>query len=172
MRALMLDPPVLLLDEPLGALDPIIRSDLQQELKELFARLNKTVLLVTHDLNEAGRLASHLVLMDQGCIVQDGSLQDLIQHPATRYVERFVAAWQAMSPAERVCHAPEQLCERWQIAERTLRDWNKRRVVPFFKLGGKFIRYALKDVEAYELRGWRAPRAGRQRAVRQEEVVV
>ncbi len=99
MRALMLDPPVLLLDEPLGALDPIIRSDLQQELKELFARLNKTVLLVTHDLNEAGRLASHLVLMDQGCIVQDGSLQDLIQHPATRYVERFVAAWRSSSDA-------------------------------------------------------------------------
>lgn len=99
MRALMLDPPVLLLDEPLGALDPIIRSDLQQELKELFARLNKTVVLVTHDLNEAGRLASHLVLMDQGCIVQDGSLEALIHHPATRYVERFVAAWRTSTDA-------------------------------------------------------------------------
>ncbi len=97
MRALMLDPAILLLDEPLGALDPIVRSDLQQELKELFVRLNKTVVLVTHDLNEADRLASQLVLMDQGCIVQHGTLQDLIQRPATRYVERFVAAWRQTS---------------------------------------------------------------------------
>lgn len=93
MRALMLDPSILLLDEPLGALDPIVRSDLQVELKELFARLNKTVVLVTHDLNEAGRLADQLVLMDKGCIVQTGSLQELIQAPASEYVERFVAAW-------------------------------------------------------------------------------
>ena len=103
MRALMLDPPVLLLDEPLGALDPIVRSDLQQELKELFARLNKTVVLVTHDLNEADRLAGHLVLMDQGRIVQAGTLQALIHQPATRYVERFVAAWRQTSVT---CVAP------------------------------------------------------------------
>ncbi len=53
---------------------------------------------------------------------------------------------------------PAQLCQRWQLAERTLRDWNKRRVVPFFKLGGKFIRYRLEDVRAFEEKGWRAPR--------------
>jgi len=97
MRSLMLDPPILLLDEPLGALDPIVRSDLQHELKELFRKLNKTVVLVTHDLNEADRLAGRLVLMDQGQIVQDGTFRDLVDRPATRYVERFVSAWQHRS---------------------------------------------------------------------------
>src|SRR5262249_39006778 len=63
MRALMLDPSVLLLDEPLGALDPVIRSDLQEDLRRVFQALHKTVVLVTHDLGEAGFLGDHLVLL-------------------------------------------------------------------------------------------------------------
>ena len=93
IRALMLDPEILLLDEPLGALDPIVRHDLQQELKELFSQLQKTVLLVTHDLNEAQFLANHLILMHQGVIVQDGCLSDFIDHPASTYVTKFFSAW-------------------------------------------------------------------------------
>jgi predicted site-specific integrase-resolvase len=53
---------------------------------------------------------------------------------------------------------PQQLCARWQMAERTLREWNRRRVVPFFKLGGKLLRYRRADVEAFEGKGWRAAR--------------
>src|SRR5215471_11138624 len=68
MRALMLDPSVLLLDEPLAALDPMIRSDLQQDLRDIFARLGKTVVLVTHDLAEAGYLAQSIVLLRDGKI--------------------------------------------------------------------------------------------------------
>lgn len=100
MRALMRDPPILLLDEPLGALDPITRSDLQTELKDLCKRLGKTVLLVTHDLFEAGYLADRIVLLNQGCIVQQGSLKDLIRQPADEFVRRFVASHRRHLEAE------------------------------------------------------------------------
>ena len=65
MRALILDPPILFLDEPLGALDPIVRSDLQKELKRIFKLLKKTVVIVTHDLSEAGFFADSLTLLRQ-----------------------------------------------------------------------------------------------------------
>jgi len=92
MRALMLDPEVLLLDEPLGALDPMVRSGLQDELKQIFASLHKTVVLVTHDLAEAAFLADKIVLMRAGHIVQSGTLKDMVQQPAEHFVERFVQA--------------------------------------------------------------------------------
>lgn len=90
MRALLLDPPLLLLDEPLGALDPMIRRDLQRDLAGLFATLGKTVVLVTHDIAEAGALADELVLLNAGQIVQQGSLADLLQRPAAAFVSEFV----------------------------------------------------------------------------------
>ncbi len=93
IRALMLDPEILLLDEPLGALDPIVRHDLQQELKALFAQLQKTVLLVTHDVHEAQYLAEHLILMHQGAIVQDGLMTEFLDSPASHYVTKFFSAW-------------------------------------------------------------------------------
>ena len=92
MRALMLDPEVLLLDEPLGALDPMIRFELQEDLQRVFSTLRKTVVLVTHDLAEAAFLGDSIVLMRAGRIVQQGTLQDLLQHPAEEFVERFVRA--------------------------------------------------------------------------------
>ena len=76
MRALMLDPEVLLLDEPLGALDPIVRSELQGDLRDIFRALRKTVVAVTHDIGEAGFLGDRLVLLREGEIVQQGSLQE------------------------------------------------------------------------------------------------
>ena len=92
MRALMLDPPVLLLDEPLGALDPITRFDLQQDLREVFARLRKTVVLVTHDLAEAEFFGGTAVLLREGRIVQRGTIEDLVRTPADPFVARFVQA--------------------------------------------------------------------------------
>ena len=92
MRALMLDPEVLLLDEPLGALDPMIRSQLQTELKRIFNQLDKTVVLVTHDLHEAAFFADQITLMRDGTIVQTGSLQQLLQSPADAFVTEFVSA--------------------------------------------------------------------------------
>ena len=96
MRALMLDPEVLLMDEPLGALDPLIRFELQNELREIFDRLNKTVVLVTHDLNEANFLAGELVLMRAGQIEQRGDLGSLRRTPATEFVAHFIRAQHLM----------------------------------------------------------------------------
>jgi osmoprotectant transport system ATP-binding protein len=92
MRALMLSPELLLLDEPLGALDPLVRSSLQKELKEIFARLGQTVLLVTHDLPEAAYFGDKLVLMNAGRIVQEGSIIDLKERPSAPFVTEFITA--------------------------------------------------------------------------------
>ena len=92
MRSLMLDPEVLLLDEPLGALDPMIRLDLQADLREVFTTLGKTVLMVTHDLGEAAFFADTVVLLRDGRIVQQGSMEQLLREPADDFVQRFIQA--------------------------------------------------------------------------------
>lgn len=92
MRALMLDPEVLLLDEPLGALDPMIRRDLQAELREIFENLGKTVLMVTHDLGEAAFFGDTVVLLRDGRIVQQGKMEQLLRAPADDFVQRFIKA--------------------------------------------------------------------------------
>jgi osmoprotectant transport system ATP-binding protein len=92
MRALVLSPELLLLDEPLGALDPLVRAGLQKELKEIFARLRQTVLLVTHDLAEAAYLADTIVLMNEGATLQQGSITDLRDHPVSPFVTEFINA--------------------------------------------------------------------------------
>lgn len=96
MRALMLDPPILLLDEPLGALDPMIRYELQEDLKHIFASLHKTVLMVTHDLAEASYFADHIVLMNRGSIVQQGQVSDLFLKPTDTFVTKFIQAQRAI----------------------------------------------------------------------------
>lgn len=90
MRALMLDPEILLLDEPLGALDPMIRFDLQTDLKEIFSSLNKTVVMVTHDMNEAAYFGDEIVLMKNGSVVQKGILKELVNQPKEDYVKQFI----------------------------------------------------------------------------------
>jgi osmoprotectant transport system ATP-binding protein len=92
MRALMLDPELLLLDEPLGALDPMIRYELQRELKSIFAQLGKTVIMVTHDIAEAAFFGHTLVLMRDGHIVQTGPFKMLARKPAEPFVEQFITA--------------------------------------------------------------------------------
>lgn len=92
MRALMLNPDYIFLDEPLAALDPIIRFELQQQLKQIFSYLRKTVILVTHDMREAAYLGSEIILMRLGRIVQKGSFQDLIHSPTESFVTAFIQA--------------------------------------------------------------------------------
>ena len=90
-RALAADPPVLLMDEPFGALDPIARRALQREFLDWKRRLGKAVLLVTHDLREAFLLADRIALMDRGRIRQAGSRADLVERPADDFVREFVS---------------------------------------------------------------------------------
>lgn len=92
MRALMLDPDVLLLDEPLAALDPMIRHELQTDLRDIFRSLQKTVVLVTHDIGEAGYFGHDIVLLRDGTTVQRGSLNELITAPADQFVDSFISA--------------------------------------------------------------------------------
>ncbi len=92
MRALVLDPPLLLLDEPLGALDPIVRAGLQDELRRIFAALRKTVLLVTHDVREAVLFQSTITLLRAGRVVQQGTFADLARRPAEPFVAEFLGA--------------------------------------------------------------------------------
>ena len=92
MRGLMLDPDVLLLDEPLGALDPMIRFSLQEELRAIFRQLQKTVVIVTHDLTEAAFFGDEIILMKTGRVVQQGSLESMVEQPATPFVTEFVNA--------------------------------------------------------------------------------
>ena len=92
IRALMLDPQVLLLDEPLGALDPIVRHELQTQMRELFDQLDKTVVLVTHDVAEAAWLGDTLVLMRRGRVLQQGSARELLDTPTDPFVREFMTA--------------------------------------------------------------------------------
>jgi osmoprotectant transport system ATP-binding protein len=91
-RALAADPPLLLMDEPFGALDPLTRRRLQDEFKELQARLRKTVILVTHDVPEALRLADEVAVMDQGRVLQRGAPREIRDAPQAGFVRDFVAA--------------------------------------------------------------------------------
>ena len=92
MRALFLDPDMLLMDEPLGALDPMIRFGLQEDLRSICRELEKTVILVTHDMAEAAFFGDSIVLMRAGRVVQKGTIHDLIRRPANDFVQAFMRA--------------------------------------------------------------------------------
>ncbi len=100
MRALMLDPELLLLDEPLAALDPIVRAGLQEELRRIFRELRKTVVFVTHDLVEAAYVADEIVLLRAGRLVQRGRWRDLKDQPAEDFVREFVRAQRTLHDVE------------------------------------------------------------------------
>ncbi|HVM95773.1 MAG TPA: ATP-binding cassette domain-containing protein [Candidatus Acidoferrales bacterium] len=89
-RALAADPPIVLMDEPFGALDPLTRRRMQREFRELAERLRKTVLLVTHDVEEAFLLASHVAVMAEGALVQLGSAEEVRRNPISDFVAEFV----------------------------------------------------------------------------------
>ena len=89
-RALANDPDILLMDEAFSALDPLIRKDMQDELMELHQTLNKTIIFITHDLNEALRIGDRIALMKDGNIVQIGSPEEILINPVDDYVKKFV----------------------------------------------------------------------------------
>jgi len=89
-RALASDPDILLMDEAFSALDPLIRKEMQDELLSLQAKLNKTIIFVTHDLDEALKIGDRIALMKDGAIVQIGTAEEILTNPANEYVEKFV----------------------------------------------------------------------------------
>lgn len=89
-RALATDARVLLMDEPFSALDPLIKVNMQQELKRIQARLGRTILFITHDLDEAMHIGDHIAIMEEGQVVQLGTPEDILVNPRTEYVARFV----------------------------------------------------------------------------------
>lgn len=116
MRALMLSPELLLLDEPFAALDPMVRAHLQDDLKRICAELRQTVLLVTHDLVEAARLGSQIVLLQGGEVVQSGTFAQLRDYPSTPFVTEFFSAQRAFSSEtepKRAEPAPPKKQKRW-----------------------------------------------------------
>lgn len=90
LRALAAEPPVILMDEPFGALDPITREALQDEIKKLQKKLKKTIVFVTHDMDEALKIADVIVLMKDGAVVQAASPEELLSNPANEFVEQFI----------------------------------------------------------------------------------
>lgn len=100
VRALMLDPPVVLLDEPLGALDPLVRYDLQNDLRAIFRTVRKAVVLVTHDMGEAAFFGDDVILLGGGRVVQRGTIRDMLERPASEYVTRFLQAQRLVHETE------------------------------------------------------------------------
>ncbi|MTT32223.1 betaine/proline/choline family ABC transporter ATP-binding protein [Terrilactibacillus sp. BCM23-1] len=90
LRALASNPPLILMDEPFGALDPITRDGLQEEFKDLQQRLGKTIVFVTHDMDEAIKLADRIVIMRDGEIVQVDTPDEILRNPANEFVENFI----------------------------------------------------------------------------------
>lgn len=101
-RALAASPEILLMDEPFGAVDEITRVQLQSELRQIYERTRITVLFVTHDIGEALKLGTKVLVMDQGEIQQYGTPEELLRHPATPFVERLV------EKERRTCRIPEE----------------------------------------------------------------
>ena len=90
-RALTANTEIMLLDEAFSALDPLIRTDMQDLLLELQRELHKTIIFITHDLDEALKLADHLVILKDGSVVQQGAPQEIVMNPADPYIEAFVS---------------------------------------------------------------------------------
>ncbi|TRM11536.1 betaine/proline/choline family ABC transporter ATP-binding protein [Lentibacillus cibarius] len=90
LRALAVNPPLILMDEPFGALDPITRDSLQEEFKKLQKELNKTIVFVTHDMDEALKLGDRIVIMKDGEVVQADTPDEILRNPANEFVEEFL----------------------------------------------------------------------------------
>lgn len=127
-RALAADPQVLLMDEPFGALDPVTRGALQQEMTRIHRLLGRTIVLVTHDIDEALRLAEHLVLMDGGEVIQQGSPLQMLTAPVNDFVRQFFGRSElgvrllSLRKVTDYVRRDERLDGDWLREEMTLRD--------------------------------------------------
>lgn len=121
-RAFTMDTDILLMDEPFSALDPLIRSQLQDELLLLQTKLNKTILFVSHDLDEALKIGNNIAIMESGKLIQHGKPEDIVLNPKTEYVKDFVAHTNPLNVLKgRSLMQPldslKQVDQRWKICE-------------------------------------------------------
>ena len=115
-RALAVDPPILLMDEPFSGLDPLIRREMQDELVNLLEQLHKTIVFITHDLNEALKLGDRIAIMRDGEIIQEGTPEEIVTLPADAYVGQFVrdVSKAKVLGAESIMQAPVCVVYGWQ----------------------------------------------------------
>ncbi|MET0481862.1 MAG: ATP-binding cassette domain-containing protein [Aestuariivirgaceae bacterium] len=146
-RSLATDPQLWFLDEPFSALDPIIRRDLQDELLRLQARLRKTIIFITHDFDEALRLATRIAIMKDGVVVQIGTPEELVLKPADSYVARFtdkvvladvVRVGSVMSPAL-LDDPSEALDASMLVREAARRVFERGRAMPVSGADGRIV---------------------------------
>ncbi|WP_125565283.1 betaine/proline/choline family ABC transporter ATP-binding protein [Companilactobacillus insicii] len=134
VRALAADQDIILMDEPFGALDPITRDDLQDLVKNLQEELGKTIIFVTHDMDEALKLATHIVIMDSGHVIQDDTPDNILQHPGNDFVkellgeERLLQAQQnTLSVSDIMSKNPAKITLGQSLAE-AIREMSYRHV--------------------------------------------
>lgn len=133
IRALAADQDLILMDEPFGALDPITRESLQDLVSDLQKRLQKTIVFVTHDIDEALRLATQVVIMDSGHVIQNASPEEILQHPANDFVrnllgeERLSQARAELSTVDQIMKDPVKITMERSIPE-AIKLMRKRRV--------------------------------------------
>lgn len=113
-RALAADPKILLMDEPFSALDPLIRRQLQNEFMKLASQMNKTTVFITHDLDEAVRIGDRIAIMRDGRVVQIGTPEEIVLHPADDYVSDFVAGISRLKVVK--AHAVMQPIKKYESA--------------------------------------------------------
>jgi glycine betaine/proline transport system ATP-binding protein len=115
-RALAVDPPILLMDEPFSGLDPLIRREMQDELISLLKQINKTIVFITHDLNEALKLGDRIAIMRDGEIIQLGTPEEIVTLPADAYVREFVrdVSKAKVLGAESIMQTAESVVYEWQ----------------------------------------------------------
>ncbi len=126
-RALVTDPEILFMDEPFSGLDPLIRREMQDELLDILSEVKKTIVFVTHDLDEALKLGNHIAIMRNGEIIQIGTPEEVITTPTDAYVSEFVqdASLAKVVSAQSVMKKPRSLLYEWQgpkAALQTLKD--------------------------------------------------
>ena len=109
-RALAASPEILLMDEPFGAVDELTRAQLQTELGRIYEQTGITVLFVTHDISEALKLGTKVLVMDRGEIQQYASSQEVLRHPATEFVKKLV------DQERRICHLPDDRLEECEYS--------------------------------------------------------
>lgn len=124
-RALAANPPVLLMDEPLGALDPVTRASIRKEFNNLDELKRKTILLVTHDVQEAFELGDRICLMNEGKIVQIGTAQELLFNPSDEFVSRFIKEQRFQLELESI-----QLKEVWRFLPKAIEGTDEKLLVP------------------------------------------